>query len=345
MTLKILFITSDRPTFSPTQPLSRAAGLLGEFATRHTVTLAYFANNPPSQTEDTTLAELSIRVVEAPIARAGWLGRFGAFSRKETELKEKLLALSERFDLIQGDGLASLGLSGELAKIWGIPAHIWLRPGENPPRSSGASLNIIVANQVADYKWLPDGLDTSFFSRQTPVNIMSSEIIFQHIPGETASEEALTFLQSEAWPQVRRLNPNARLLIVTPGPAGFEEVEEGLEGVNRVRAAPDLRPLYERCRLAVLPYQRTPTNYHPILEAWAMQMPLVTTREGAATLPDLQLGDHYVQGVDGPSLAALIARLLEIRGPGLHLAEAARQLVEAEYSWPARAAHLESLWQ
>ncbi len=338
--MKILFISLNPPAYNPAQPLGRVVGLLQELSARHELTLACY-----NFSDDTSsaLSKLPIKLVTAPKFQPGWFERLRGGSHPAANLKTALLGLDQQFDIIQSDGAESAWLVGELAREWRRPGLVWLRPGETE-ETLVAGIEILAASRPEKSRWLPDGLDTSYFTRQTPVNVTSQEIIFRHVEDDPASEEALNFVQTEVWAEVRRLTPVARLLIVTPGIASFEEIEEGAEGISRIRGVQDLRPLYQGCRLALLPYLRPPTDYQPMQEAWAMQVPLITMPPGATTLPDLQLGDHYVQGADGPSLAALATRLLEIRGPGLHLAQQGRQLVENRFSWAACATRLEQIW-
>lgn len=338
--MKILILTTDAPGLDPDKPAGRIAGLLQALAGRHALTLACYTPSDPSFA--TKLEPLSIALIKAPPTRPGWFERLGGRFQPSANLKAALLGQAESYDLVLGDGLASWWLAAEIVRAKGEPGVIWLGPGEKPPSNRPPALSIATANQIEGFKWLPEGLDTVYFKRQTPINVTSSRVIFRHVPGEAASEEALAYLLKEVWPAVRQLKPEASLVIVTPGTARFEEIEEKQAGVSRISGLADWRNLYERGRLAILPYRTTPTDYRPFQEVWAMQLPVVTMRPGALALPGLQLGDHYVQGADGPSLAALVARLLEIRGPGLHLAEEGRKLVEAEYSWPACAARLEA---
>ena len=340
--MKILILTTNAPDLDPDKPAGRIAGLLQTLNGRHALALACYT--PPDPSFATKLETLSTALISAPSSQPTWLERLRGRFQPLANLKTTLLAQTESYDLVQGDGLASLWLAAEIVRAKGGRGMVWLRPGERPPPNRPPALSIATASQVEGFKWLPDGIDTAYFKRQLPVNITSNEVIFRHVPGEAAAEEALDYLLKEVWPAVRQLKPQAGLIIVTPGATRFEEIEENLAGVSRISGLADWRTLYERCRLVILPYRTTPTDYHPFQEAWAMQLPVVTMRPGALVLPGLQLGDHYVQGADGPSLAALVARLLEIRGPGLHLAEEGRKLVEAEYSWPARASRLEALW-
>jgi glycosyltransferase involved in cell wall biosynthesis len=309
---------------------------------RHVLTLACYTS--PDLSFEKKLETLATTLISAPPTRSTWIERLGGRFQPSANLKTAIMAQTESYGLVLGDGLASWWLAAEIVKAKGERGLLWLRPGERPPANPPAMLSIATANQVEGFRWLPEGLDTAYFKRQTPVNITSNEVIFRQVPGEAASEEALAYLLKEVWPAVRQLKAQASLAIVTPGTDGFEEIEEKQAGVSRISGATDWRNLYESGRLAVLPYRTTPTDYRPFQEAWAMQLPIVTMRSGALALPGLQLGDHYVQGADGPSLAALVARLLEIRGPGLHLVQEGRKLVEAEYTWSACAARLEAFW-
>ncbi|HEX2914006.1 MAG TPA: glycosyltransferase [Chloroflexia bacterium] len=352
--MRVLIVTTDRPSLEPSRPLDRIAALLGYFPPRHAVTLACL-NDETEPSSAWPWPEVKLVTAPASAVKPGlfkpvttFLKRYNTFTR----LKEAILAQPGSFELIQGDGLATYNLVADLVKASGVKGLVWARPGEIATDSS-SDLQVLPANRVDNQPWLPDGIDLDYFRRNSPINILSQEVIFRLAPHDPAALEALAFMLEEIWPRVRELNSQARLLLATPAGSPLlsqvagklSSVFDETHGLSIIEGVTDLRPLYERCRLAVLPYLGSPADTKPILEAWAMQLPFVTMQPGADALPGAQIGDQYVRGEDPKSYSSLVARLLEIRGPGLHLAEFGRPLAESRYSWPLIVSQLETFWQ
>lgn len=197
------------------------------------------------------------------------------------------------------------------------------------------------------------GLDANYFRRQTPVNIISKEFLFsiraEDKKAAAINRKAIEYLTGQVWPLVRERHSDATLKIKIETEIGVGENWAGTQQGDgwRLEYGTIVPTEYKAGRLALAPYlEIAPTNVQPWLEAWAMQVPLITLPAAAEALENLgaKLGDHFLKGEDAPSLAALMSRLLEIRRPGLHLAEAGRQLIETRFSWAARAAELEKIY-
>lgn len=331
---KIFFLTSRLPSFTP--PLARNAGLLRELAPRHRITLAFFdqiSNNESDLSEATRLCERVARL-ERPAAKglSGLLRRGAALSQT---IAQELRASQPDITLAEGEENVRL-----------------LRPAlANLPASRFIILHPDLIERENGQK-LPfgPGIDTEYFQRQTPVNITSKLFLFS-IKAEDKRDglicrEALHYLLREVWPLVRERHPDATLKVFSAtNPASFWDGARHGTGWS-VEYGTISPSQYEAGRLALAPYLNImPGELQPCLEAWAMQLPLLTLPAAAGTLEKLggKLGDNFLKGEDGPSLAALMGRLLEIRRPGLHLAEVSRHLVEQRFSWSALATQFEQI--
>jgi glycosyltransferase involved in cell wall biosynthesis len=196
----------------------------------------------------------------------------------------------------------------------------------------------------SDIALLPNGVDTRFFQRTTPPVPTSDEVLFTGTLGYEPNLDGLLYFYREIWPLIQAERPQTRLLIVGRGaPANIQALDNGVD-VQVIGPVADMRPYYERARVFVVPLRWGGGTRLKVLEALAMQVPLVSTSIGVSGL-DLTLGDHYLCGDTAQSFASLTVRLLDIKGPARHLATAGRTWVEAHYDWNQIGLHLQELYQ
>jgi hypothetical protein len=322
MAKKILFLTAELPSFA--RPLTRNAGLLSELATRHQILLAYPQKDQLNETDRKIAAEICDKLLEFQTNG----------SLENSRLKQALEEFQSEIVQVDNPELAQL----LKPLVPGVAENGWLILHPEKLEAGGQF-----------YPFGP-GIDTGYWKRQTPINITSKLFLFS-IRAEhqnfAIAITALRYLLKHSWPEVRQRQPEARLKVVVEGQP--EDLPPDLTGGDSWQLDyGTISPQeYETGRLALAPYlTNTPGNVQPWLEAWAMQLPLLTLPAAAKRLSVMgaRLGDHFLKGEDGPSLAALMGRLLEIRRPGLHLAEAGRILVEEQFSWMALAKNLEKFY-
>jgi glycosyltransferase involved in cell wall biosynthesis len=155
--------------------------------------------------------------------------------------------------------------------------------------------------------------------------------------------DAILFFLDEVWPRVRRAHPGARLRVLGRRPP---------EALLRRRAADvdvpgfvdDLRPALAQAAAVVAPLRMGGGTRLKILEAMAMERPVVSTDLGAEGL-GARHGEELLLADDPERFAAEVARLLRDPTLGGRLGAAARRLVEARYSWRASARALEDLYR
>jgi len=190
---------------------------------------------------------------------------------------------------------------------------------------------------------VPNGVDTAFFKRTTPPVPASDEILFTGTLGYEPNLDGLLYFLSEVWPRIQAARPHTRLLIVgRNAPSAISAWHNGTS-VQVIGPVPDMRPYYERARVFIVPLRWGGGTRLKVLEALAMQVPIVSTTAGVSGL-NVTLGDHYLCGDTAESFANLTLRLLDIKGPARHLAIAGRKLVEARYDWQAVIKTLENLY-
>jgi glycosyltransferase involved in cell wall biosynthesis len=81
-----------------------------------------------------------------------------------------------------------------------------------------------------------------------------------------------------------------------------------------------------------------------LLEALALEAPVVSTTMGAEGVRGLRGGEHCLLADEPAGFAAAVLRLLRDRTLGRRLGAAGRALVQARYDWSAIVPRLEALY-
>ncbi|MDQ6679142.1 MAG: glycosyltransferase, partial [Acidobacteriota bacterium] len=172
---------------------------------------------------------------------------------------------------------------------------------------------------------IPNGVDTERFQPSSgPPEPYSLLFIgsFAHLPNRLGIE----FFLREIWP----LLPDTTTLHIVAG----ERHEEygariGLPRVTVEGFVPDVRPAYRRAAVVIAPLTVSSGTNIKILEAMAMGKAIVSTPAGINGLDVTALEIAASQ----PRFAAAVSDLLGDRAKREALGAAARQAVEAHYTW------------
>ena len=145
--------------------------------------------------------------------------------------------------------------------------------------------------------------------------------------------EAARMLAGDVLPRVRaRVSQDVRVEIVgdfaATGPVADLAAIEGVELLGHV---PELAALYARADVVVVPLLHASGTRIKILEAFAHEVPVVSTTAGASGL-DAVDGRDLLIGDDADEIAEAVARLLTEPEQAADLARSARHLVQTTYA-------------
>jgi glycosyltransferase involved in cell wall biosynthesis len=146
--------------------------------------------------------------------------------------------------------------------------------------------------------------------------------------GWPPTRAAIERLATRVWPAVRRLAPDARLIVAgrgtdrIPGLAGVP----GLEVAGSVDSAADW---LAKLSLLLFPLERGSGMKVKVLEALATGLPVVTTAAGSE---GIDAGEGAVVGEDDEALARAAARILLDPGERRERGAAARTAFEQRYA-------------
>jgi sugar transferase (PEP-CTERM/EpsH1 system associated) len=184
--------------------------------------------------------------------------------------------------------------------------------------------------------WYSNGVDTDYFDpARAPCEQPSADgptIVFTGAMDYWANVDAMTWFARTVLPQVRRVNPAVRLLIVGSRPTVEVQALAADPAVTVTGRVADVRPFLQRADLAVAPLRIARGIQNKVLEAMAMRLPVVCTTAAAQGI-DLRSGvERDVDVTDDPQAfaQAVVARL------GSSRSDANRAFVVQRYSWPAQ---------
>jgi len=179
----------------------------------------------------------------------------------------------------------------------------------------------------------PLGVDYDFFCPGADLPDKDSLVFvgnFRHRPNVSG----VLWLLEQVWPRIRTRNPEARLRIVGASPTPAILAMDGREGVAVTGLVEDVRPYLHRAAVFVAPILEGGGLRTKVLEAWAMERPVVGTRlafEGLSTTG----GSVCLVADDPETFATRTCELLQNEDLARNIGKQARQLVLSRFSWDA----------
>lgn len=191
---------------------------------------------------------------------------------------------------------------------------------------------------------IPNGVDAQYWQRSVAPPANGQTVAFTGVMEYRPNHDAAMRLVGRVLPLLRERVPDARLVLAGRDPRSeLQQAAIGHPEVTVTGACPDLRPYLERATVYCAPLRFASGMQNKLLEALAMEVPVVTTAVAAAGL-GVPGEDAPIAVVDDDEhLAATTARLMTDPAARLRLGAAGRRYVESHFSWPRSAATLESV--
>lgn len=184
---------------------------------------------------------------------------------------------------------------------------------------------------------VPNGIDLDFWSRSSNL-LGQNTLIFTGSMNYAPNVDAALFLINTILPLVQRSIPDTQVLIVGHSPRPDLVTAGQQPGVTVTGFVDDVRPYLERAALFVAPLRFGAGVQNKLLEAMAMEIPVVASplaAEGLYTeegdLPPIQVADTAEQ------FAEIICQQLTERSKNPVIDAKARRFVEAHYVWKGSA--------
>lgn len=177
---------------------------------------------------------------------------------------------------------------------------------------------------------IPNGVDVDYF---TPTGYDPDEpaLLFTGNYDYAPNLDAALRLVRDIFPRIHQAMPAARLYVVggNPSPELLAYASESIEIPGRV---PDLRPYFELASVFISPLRLGAGIKNKILEAMAMETPVVATPLSCDGIPVIQ-GEQVMLGVSDEELAESALRLLQDATLRRTMADNGRQLIEQRFTW------------
>jgi len=193
-------------------------------------------------------------------------------------------------------------------------------------------------------KVVPIGVDHQFWKRRTR-NFQPNCLAFTGVMNYAPNEDAAIYLIDKILPFIRSSIPNLETLIIgrDPTPALQERAKTNPD-VTVTGFVDDVRTYLERASVFVAPLRYGSGIQNKVLEAMAMEVPVVTTSLAAAGLRVDGAGEPPVIVADGEEqFAKRVIALLEQNEERTRLAAEGRRFVENHFVWSRSAAKLEEM--
>jgi glycosyltransferase involved in cell wall biosynthesis len=150
------------------------------------------------------------------------------------------------------------------------------------------------------------------------------------------NDDAVSYFMTAILPHVRA--SDVKLSIVGRDPTtAVQALAHRDSRVHVTGGVADVRPYLERAAVVVVPRRTGGGTRLEILEAMAMEKPIVSTTVGVAGLP-VRDGEHLLIADTPEEFASAVTRLLNDPGFGRELGWRAASLVRSEFGWPRVAA-------
>lgn len=183
--------------------------------------------------------------------------------------------------------------------------------------------------RVAEAGVLPNGIDLDVWSRTTAT--LGQDVVLCGNLGYRPNADAALHLVEEVMPRVWDVCPAARVEVV--GVGASDELARRLDrpGVTLAGAVPDVRPHLERAAVVAAPLRMATGIQNKLLEAMAMEVPVVTTSVAAA---GLGAGAPVAVADDPRDAAAAVVERLGAAAGGTGRPDAvARRWVGDRFDW------------
>jgi glycosyltransferase involved in cell wall biosynthesis len=192
---------------------------------------------------------------------------------------------------------------------------------------------------------VPNAVDLDYWTRSTRPEPAAAapRIVMTGVMDYPPNHDAAMRLAERIMPQVRDAVPDAELVIAGRDPAPeLRAAADAHPWMTVTGALPDLRPEMERSAVYCAPLRFASGIQNKLLEALAMEVPVVTTPVVADGVRAEGINPPMIIADADEAIASGILRLLRTPADHRRLAAEGRAFVEDAFSWPRTVATVES---
>lgn len=192
--------------------------------------------------------------------------------------------------------------------------------------------------------WIvPNGVDTEYFNARAGGQKVPHQLLFTGVMEYAPNHDAMMYFLDQILPQIRQELPDVSLVIAGRNPLpALQSRVEGDPHVTLTGYVDDIRPYFDASSVYVAPLRSGAGMKNKILEAWAMEIPVVATSVSCSGIA-IKSGKNIVVADAPGEIAERVIELLKTPSLRTSLAREGRQTAEAQYSWRAQTACLEDI--
>lgn len=182
-----------------------------------------------------------------------------------------------------------------------------------------------------------NGVDADYFSpdpqRESPFSGDEQAIVFTGAMDYWPNVDAVNWFVNDMLPDLLATNPDCRFYIVGRNPTP-EVVALASQNVVITGTVADVRPYLQHAAVVVAPLRVARGIQNKILEAMAMERPVIAQMECAAAV-DAKIGTELISAASADEFVIRIQEQFKDTTLGNEIGKAARIRVIARYSWDA----------
>ncbi|RJR29494.1 MAG: TIGR03087 family PEP-CTERM/XrtA system glycosyltransferase [Desulfobacteraceae bacterium] len=178
---------------------------------------------------------------------------------------------------------------------------------------------------------IPNSVDLEYFTPSpVPLERPLDEIVFTGAMDYYANIDGVCWFAERIWPRILAECPNARFMIVGSRPSKKVQLLNNRMNIHVTGYVQDMRPYYEGAHICVVPLRIARGVQNKVLEALAMEKPVVCTPqalEGISATP----GRDLMVAATEEDFVKTVVGLLNDRERRRQLGENGRRCVKAAY--------------
>lgn len=192
---------------------------------------------------------------------------------------------------------------------------------------------------------VPNGVDLDFFRPLDLPRTPHPTLVFTGQMDYFANVDGMVHFARNVMPRLRERFPELELLIVGRSPARAVRALDELPGVHVTGAVGDVRPFLARAWAFVAPLRIAQGVQNKVLEAMAMNLPVVCTDKVFAGLSEggFRHGRDLLSASTDQAMEDCLATLIEDAPARQHLAECARRRLVVSYRWTSSMERFEEI--
>ncbi|HSR29851.1 MAG TPA: glycosyltransferase [Anaerolineae bacterium] len=233
-----------------------------------------------------------------------------------------------------------------MARPWGLEKILDLSEAWKLRRYTLAKMNLYqgflacshqdketIRKEAADLPALvvPNGVDLKAFVPSDQIESGEPTLLYIGSMNYYPNIDAVRFFFAKMYEPLRHEVPGVQVQIVGHEPPSQIRELSHLPGVDVTGSVPDVRPYYKKATVFIVPLRLGGGTRLKIVEAMAMDLPVVSTTVGAEGL-EIHPGENILIADDATSFTESVLRLLHDTSLRKRLAEGGRRLAR-NYDW------------